>query len=187
MANGKKKTEEEKQEVTEETKEKTKQPEEAKKAEEEKEVKKEKEPKEVEKKGEAQPQVSKKIAKLIDEVGALTVLELADLVKTLEDKFGVSAAPIAAPTAPAQAVASTGEDTAPAESKDRFTVVLTSAGSQKIQVIKALRGIDQSLGLKEAKDKTESTPTEVLVDAKKEDAEAAKKALEEVGATVELK
>lgn len=187
MANDKKKAEEGKKETAEASQEKTKQPEKTKETKGEKEVKKEQGSEAPEKKEEVQPLVSKKIAKLIDEVGALTVLELADLVEALENKFGVRVASMVAPAAPAQAGTSTAEGTAPAEGKDRFTVVLTNAGSQKIQVIKALREIDQSLGLKEAKDKTESTPTEVLVDAKKENAETAKKALEEAGGTVELK
>ncbi len=127
--------------------------------------------------------VSPKLEKIIADIEKLSVLELADLVKALEDKFGVqavAAAPVAA------AGASAGEE-AGGEEKSTFTVVLTAAGSNKIAVIKALREIKPDLGLKEAKDMTEQLPAEVLTDAKKEDAENAKKKLEEAGATVELK
>ncbi len=121
------------------------------------------------------------LQKLVDEIEKLSVLEVADLVKALEDKFGVSAAApmmAAAPgAAPAEAV----------EEKDSFDVVLASGGANKIAVIKAVRELNQTLGLKEAKDLVEAAPKTVLEGAKKEDAEAAKKKLEEAGATVELK
>jgi large subunit ribosomal protein L7/L12 len=123
-----------------------------------------------------------KLQKIIDSVSELSVLELSELVKALEDTFGVQAI-AAAPAAAAPA----GEGQAAAEEKDSFTVSLTAAGSQKINVIKALREIKPDLGLKEAKDMTEKLPADVLVDAKKEEAEEAKKKLEEAGATVELK
>ncbi len=123
-----------------------------------------------------------KLAKIIDDVSKLSVLELADLVKSLEDKFGVQA--MAA--MPAAAAAPAGGDSG-AEEKSVFTVVMTAAGGNKIGVIKALREIKPDLGLKEAKDMTEKLPAEVLADAKKEDAEEAKKKLEGAGATVELK
>jgi large subunit ribosomal protein L7/L12 len=126
--------------------------------------------------------VSTKVAKVIEEVEKLSVLELSELVHALEEKFGVSAAaPVAMAAGPAAAAA------APAEEKTEFDVVLTAAGANKIQVIKAVREINQTLGLKEAKDLVEAAPKNVLEGAKKEDAEAAKKKLTDAGATVELK
>ena len=126
--------------------------------------------------------MSDKLQKIIDQVSELTVLELADLVKALEEKFGVSAAPVAvaAPlsgVAPAEAV----------EEKTSFDVVLADAGANKLGVIKALREIKNDLGLVEAKTLAESAPKTILEGAKKEDAEAAKKKLEDAGAKVELK
>lgn len=127
--------------------------------------------------------VSAKLQKIIDEVEKLTVIELSELVKALEDKFGVSAAaPMAVAAAPAGAAAA-----APAEEKTEFDVVLTAAGANKIAAIKAVREINQNLGLKEAKDLVEAAPKPVLEGVKKADAETAKKKLEEAGATVELK
>ena len=128
--------------------------------------------------------VSANLKKIIDEVEKLTVLELADLVKALEDKFGVSASPAVAlaqagPAAPAGVPAA-------AEEKSEYQVVLTAAGANKIGVIKALREINQELGLKEAKDLAEAAPKEVGT-YKKEAAEEAKKKLEAAGAQVELK
>ena len=108
---------------------------------------------------------------------------MADLVKELEERFGVSAA---APVAVAGAVAGGGEASTE-EEKSSYTVVLASSGDQKIAVIKALREINQQLGLKEAKDLAEGAPKEILKDAPKEEAEEAKKKLEAAGATVELK
>ena len=118
---------------------------------------------------------------LVEQIEKLTVLEVADLVKALEEKFGVSAA------APAVAVGVGPAAAAPVEEKDAFDVVLAAAGANKIGVIKAVRELNQTLGLKEAKDLVEAAPKTVLEGAKKEDAEAAKKKLEEAGATVELK
>lgn len=120
--------------------------------------------------------------KIVEQIEKLSVLEVADLVKLLEDKFGVSAAaPMmvagAAPAAAAEAV----------EEKDSFDVVLAGAGANKIAVIKVVRELNQTLGLKEAKDLVEAAPKTVIEGAKKEDAEGAKKKLEEAGATVELK
>jgi len=127
--------------------------------------------------------VSDKLQKIIDEVEKLTVLELSELVKALEDKFGVSAAaPMAMVAGPAA-----GGEAAAAEEKTEFDVVLAGAGANKIAVIKAVRELNQTLGLKEAKDLVEAAPKTVLEGAKKEDAEAAKKKLEEAGAQVELK
>lgn len=128
--------------------------------------------------------VSAKLEKIIEEVEKLSVLELADLVKALEEKFGVSAA---APVAVAAAGAAPAAAGAPAaEEKSEYQVVLTSAGANKIGVIKALREINQTLGLKEAKDLTEAAPKEIGT-FKKEEAESAKKKLEAAGAQVELK
>jgi large subunit ribosomal protein L7/L12 len=125
--------------------------------------------------------ISDKLQKIIDQVSELTVLELADLVKALEDKFGVSAAPVAvAGAAPAAAAAAV-------EEKSEFDVVITAAGDNKIGVIKAVRELRSDLGLVEAKTLVDSAPKTVLEAAKKEDAEAAKKKLEEAGAKVELK
>jgi large subunit ribosomal protein L7/L12 len=126
--------------------------------------------------------VSTKVAKVIEEVEKLSVLELSELVHALEDKFGVSAA---APVA--VAAAGPAADAAPAEEKTEFDVVLTAAGANKIAVIKAVREINQTLGLKEAKDLVEAAPKAVLEGAKKEDADAAKAKLTEAGAQVELK
>lgn len=127
-------------------------------------------------------QLSEKLQKIIDAVSELTVLELADLVHALEDKFGVSAAPVAVAGAAAPAAAA-----APAEEKTEFDVVLTDAGANKIGVIKVLRELRSDLGLVEAKTMAESAPKTVLEAAKKADAEAAKKKFEEAGAKVELK
>ncbi len=130
--------------------------------------------------------VSKNVEKLVDEISKLTVMELSELVNTLQDKLGVSAMPMAA--APAAAAAST-EDTGAdqAAGGDQQTVILTGVGDTKIQVIKAIREIDQSLGLKEAKDMTENLPAEILKDAKADDAKAAADKLKEAGATIEIK
>lgn len=128
--------------------------------------------------------VSPKLAKIIDQVSELSVLELADLVHALEDKFGVSAA---APVAAAAAPSAGGDAGAAAEEQSEYDVVLTSAGANKIGVIKAVREINQELGLKEAKDLVEAAPKTVAEGVKPEDAQAHKKKLEEAGAQVELK
>lgn len=126
--------------------------------------------------------VSANLKKIIEEVEKLTVLELNDLVKALEDKFGVSAAaPVAVAAVPAAGAAAPAE-----EAKSEYQVVLTAAGANKIGVIKALREINQELGLKEAKDLAEAAPKEVGT-YKKDVAEEAKKKLEAAGAQVELK
>ena len=122
------------------------------------------------------------ITKIAEELGKLSVLEAAELVKHLEESWGVSAAPAAAAAAPA---ASGGD--APAEAKTDFDVVLTEAGGNKISVIKAVREVASGLGLADAKKLVESAPTPVLEGASKDDAEAAKAKLEEAGAKVELK
>ncbi|MCQ2446662.1 MAG: 50S ribosomal protein L7/L12 [Clostridia bacterium] len=126
---------------------------------------------------------SEKITALIEEVKALTVLELSELVHALEDEFGVSAA---APVAVAP-VPTAGTAAAPVEEeKTEFDVVLTSAGAQKIAVIKAVREAT-GLGLKEAKDLVDGAPKEIKKGLSADDAEALKKALEAAGATAEVK
>ncbi|KKT41287.1 MAG: 50S ribosomal protein L7/L12 [Microgenomates group bacterium GW2011_GWC1_44_37] len=125
--------------------------------------------------------MSEKLTKLVDQVSELSVLEVAELVKALEEKFGVSAAPVAVAGGVAAAAA------APAEEKTEFDVVVTDAGANKIAVIKAVREIKTDLGLVEAKNLVEKAPATIMEGAKKEDAEAAKKKLEEAGAKVELK
>jgi len=128
---------------------------------------------------------SKTVEKLVDEISKLSVMELSQLVDTLQDKLGVSAMPVAA-AAPAVAGEEAGGEEAAAGGANQ-TVVITGAGDNKIAVIKAIREIDQNLGLKEAKDMTESLPAEVLKDAKAEDAKAAADKLKTAGASVELK
>ena len=122
------------------------------------------------------------LAKIVDDLSKLTVLEAAELSKLLEEKWGVSAAaPVAVAAAGGAAAAA-----APAEEKTEFDVVLTEAGAQKINVIKEVRAIT-GLGLKEAKDLVEGAPKPVKEGASKADAEDIKKKLEAAGAKVELK
>ena len=120
---------------------------------------------------------------ILDAISALTVIELKELLDAFEEKFGVTAAaPVAVAAAGGGAAAA-----APAEEeKDEFDVILTEAGAQKIQVIKVVRELT-SLGLKEAKDLVDSAPKAVLEKANKDDAEKAKTALTEAGASVEIK
>jgi large subunit ribosomal protein L7/L12 len=119
----------------------------------------------------------------IEAIKSMTVLELSELVKALEETFGVSAAaPMAAAAAPAAAAAEAVEE----EEKTQFDVVLTAFGDQKIQVIKVVRALT-GLGLKEAKDAVEGVPTALKEGVTKDEAEDAKKQLEEAGATVEIK
>ncbi|MDO9462720.1 MAG: 50S ribosomal protein L7/L12, partial [Deltaproteobacteria bacterium] len=113
-------------------------------------------------------------------ISNMTVLDLSELVKELEDKFGVTAAAPMAVAAPTAAAA------APAEEKTEFDVILTNVGDKKIQVIKEVRAIT-SLGLKEAKDLVEGAPKPVKEGVSKEEAEKIKKQLEEAGGTVEIK
>ena len=122
------------------------------------------------------------LAKLVDDLSALTVLEASELSKMLEEKWGVSAA---APVAVA-AAGGAAAGAAPAEEQTEFDVVLTAAGDQKINVIKEVRGIT-GLGLKEAKDLVEGAPKTVKEGVAKAEAEELKKKLEEAGAKVELK
>lgn len=126
-----------------------------------------------------------KIEEIIKNIEGLTVLELNELVKTLEEKFGVSAAAATKVGTVPNSATTTAET--PTEEKTEYDVVLAAAGDQKIKVIKAVREINQQLGLKEAKELVESAPKTVLEKAKKEDAEEAKKKLEAAGAKVELK
>ncbi len=121
---------------------------------------------------------------ILDGIAELSVIELSELLKEFEEKFGVTAA---APMAVAAAPASGGGDAAEAvEEKSNFDVILTSGGDKKIQVIKEVRALT-SLGLKEAKDLVDSAPKPVLENVSKADADKAKAALEGAGATVELK
>ncbi len=127
-------------------------------------------------------EIPTKFKDLVGQIEKLTVLDLAELVKVLEKKFGVSAAaPMTVVAAPASAEAAAGK-----EEKTSFNVELKSGGEQKINVIKVIREIT-SLGLKEAKDLVESAPKTVKEGVKKEEAEEIKKKLEAAGATVELK
>ena len=122
---------------------------------------------------------------ILDAISSMTVLELSELLKDFEERFGVTAA---APAAVAAAPAAGGGGAAAAEEeeKDEFDVILTAAGDKKIQAIKEVRALT-SLGLKEAKDLVDSAPKPVLEKVSKEDAEKAKAQLEGAGATVELK
>ncbi len=122
---------------------------------------------------------SEKTTAILEEIKALTILELSDLVKAIEEEFGVSAAPVAA-------VAVAGAAAPAAEEKTEFDVVMTSFGAKKLDVIKAVREIT-GLGLKEAKEMVEGVPSKIKEGASKEDAEALKAKLTEAGATVELK
>jgi large subunit ribosomal protein L7/L12 len=123
------------------------------------------------------------VADLIDQIDKLTVLELAELVKALEEKYGVSAA---APVAVVAGGVPGGGAAAPAEEKTEFDVILAEAGPEKIKVIKAVRELT-SLGLTEAKAFVESAPKPVKEGVTKDEAEAVKKKLEDVGAKVEIK
>ena len=123
---------------------------------------------------------SEKITNILEEIKSLTILELADLVKAVEEEFGVSAA------APVGVVAVAGAAAPAAEEKTEFDVVLKSFGAKKLDVIKAVREIT-GLGLKDAKDLVEGAPKMVKEGVSKDEAEAMKKALEEAGATVTIK
>ena len=125
--------------------------------------------------------LSEKLQKITTEIEALTVVEMAQLAKYLEEKFGVSAMPVAV------AAASAPTDTTDKEEKTSFTVVLTAAGDNKLGVIKAVREILPNLGLMDAKKLVESAPKDLLIDVKKPAAEEAKKKIETAGGKVELK
>jgi len=131
---------------------------------------------------EAKVELTEKMKGVMDTIEKMTVMELADLVKALEEKFGVVAAAAVAVQAPGAG----GAAPAAAEEKSTFTVVLASAGANKIQVIKELRAIT-SLGLKEAKDLVDGAPKTIKEGATKEEAEKIKKQLETVGGKIELK
>ncbi len=120
--------------------------------------------------------------KIVEELSGLTVIEVADLVKSLEEKWGVSAAAPVAAAAAGGAVAA-----AAVEEKTEFDVILTDAGTNKIAVIKEVRGVVPGLGLAEAKKLVESAPQKLKEGAKKEEAEEIKKKLEAAGAKVEIK
>lgn len=128
--------------------------------------------------------LSQKLQDILRAIEQLTVLELAELVKALEEKFGVSAAAAVAVAAPAGGGAAGVQ--APQEEKTSFTVILASAGDKKIQVIKEIRAIT-SLGLKEAKDLVEGAPKTIKEGVSKEEADKIKKVIEEQGAKVEIK
>ena len=125
--------------------------------------------------------MNEKTTQILDLVKGLTILELADLVKALEEEFGVSAAPVAV-----AGVAAPGAAAPAAEEKTEFDVVLTNAGASKLNVIKAVRSIT-GLGLKEAKDMVEGAPQTVKSGVSKEEAEKVAAELKEAGATVEVK
>ena len=123
------------------------------------------------------------LAKIVEELSALTVLEAAELSKLLEDKWGVSAA---APVAVA-VVAGAAAPAEAAEEQTEFTVVLVDGGDKKINVIKEVRGVRTDLGLKEAKDLVEGAPQNVVENVSKQVAEELKKKLEEAGAKIQIK
>ena len=124
---------------------------------------------------------SEKTTQILDQIKALTILELSDLVKAIEEEFGVSAAPVAVAGAAVAGAAATA-----AEEKTEFDVILASFGAKKLDVIKAVREIT-GLGLKEAKELVEGAPKAVKEGASKEDADSIKAKLEEAGASVEIK
>ena len=174
---------EEAQEPSEQPQEQPKQKEEAKEAPSAPQPKQEEKPPEKPKK---EVKVSGKLAVIIKEIEGLTVLELADLVKALEDKFGVTAA---APVVVAGGAPTTGDSAegASEEGQTTFNVVLTDSGANKISVIKAVRELVPTLGLKEAKDLVDAAPKQVLEGAGKDAANEAKQKLEAAGGKVELK
>jgi large subunit ribosomal protein L7/L12 len=123
---------------------------------------------------------------ILESIANMTVLELSELLKEFEEKFGVTAAAPAAVAVAAPAAGGGGGDAGGEDEKDEFDVVLTDAGDKKIQVIKEVRALT-NLGLKEAKDLVDGAPSTILEKANKEDAEKAKAALEEAGGKIELK
>ena len=132
-----------------------------------------------------QVKVSAKLAKIIEEIEKLSVLELSDLVKALEEKFGVTAAPQVAVAPSGQAAPGGGDEGA--SEQTTFNVILAESGANKISVIKAIRELVPTLGLKEAKDLVDAAPKQVLEGVNKENANEAKTKLEAAGAKVELK
>lgn len=133
--------------------------------------------------------LSKKVSDLVEEISKLSVMELSDLVSSLQEKLGVSAMPIAAAPAAPQVAAAAGEAQTQGQGGGAATqtLTMTASGANKISVIKALREINQNWGLKEAKDMTENIPAEILKDAKSEEVKAAADKLKTAGATVEIK
>ncbi len=129
---------------------------------------------------------AEKIQTLVEKIGKLSILELSELVKTIEETFGVTAAPATVAGMAQAGAAAAGGEAAPAEEKTEFEVHLTVVGEKKIQVIKVVRELT-GLGLKEAKDMVEGAPKKVLEGIAKDAAQEAKKKLEEQGATVEIK
>lgn len=123
---------------------------------------------------------------ILSAIKQMSVLDLSELVKALEKEFGVSAAPVAVAAAPAVAAAGAVAPAAAAEEKTEFNVVLKEAGANKIAVIKAVREINSTLGLKEAKDLVEAAPKPVKEGVSKDEANTAKQKLEAAGAKVEL-
>lgn len=132
---------------------------------------------------------SSKVEKLVSSISELSVIELSELVNALQEKLGVTAAPMAAaPVAGAPAAGAPAEGGAGAESGGGAqTLIMTDAGANKISVIKALREINQNWGLKEAKDMTDQVPAEIIKDGKAEEVKAAAEKLKAAGATVDLK
>jgi len=125
--------------------------------------------------------LAKNVQKIVDSVKKLSLMEVSELVKTLEEEFGVSAA------APAMVAAPAAGEAVAVEEQTEFDVILKASGDNKLQAIKAVRQLKNDLGLSDAKKFVEEAPKTILEAAKKEDAEAAKKVLEEAGCVVELK
>jgi large subunit ribosomal protein L7/L12 len=130
---------------------------------------------------------SRKVEELVEEISKLSVLDLSELVKALQEKLGVSPQTVAAAPVSGQAAIPTVEGAAQSASGGTQTVIMTAAGANKIAVIKALREINQNLTLMDAKKMTETPPAEILKDAKAEDVKMASEKLKAAGATVELK
>lgn len=162
---------------------------EEKEAETKTEVKPAEEPKVEEKKEESKPsaKLDKKLQDLAEKIEGLSLAEAATLAKALQDKFGITAAPVAAPPTAVPGAPTTAAGEEPATEQTTFNVILASTGANKISVIKALREINPQLGLKEAKDIADAPPKEILTGVNKETADEAKSKLEAAGATVELK
>lgn len=137
--------------------------------------------------GKEAKKTSAKVEEIVNEVAKLSVMELSELVNSLKDKLGVEAAPVAAPSVSSEQPAEATPAQGAAGGRATQTVTMTAAGDKKIEVIKALRTINQNLGLKEAKDMTENLPAEILKDAKAEEVKEAAEKLKGAGATVELK
>ncbi len=136
----------------------------------------------------ADEKLSKNVEELVEKISSLSVLELAELTKALQEKLGVSAVPVAAAPAAATPAAEGQQEAASQEGgSGTQTLVMTNAGANKINVIKALREINQNLTLMDAKAMTENVPAEILKDAKAEDVKAAAEKLKAAGATVEIK